>query len=94
LSVDVDTKNKKLLLSLLNQPDTFDRDISPSKGDLLELSFLCGNKKERITYGFKYNRGKWHEERFDPLGWMWHHEQELYGKIKPAIKANRNRIQK
>ena len=80
LSVDVDTKNKKLLLSLLNQPDTFDSDITPREGDLLELSFLCGEKEQRITYGFKYKRGKWHEEQFDPLHWMWHHEQELYGK--------------
>lgn len=88
LSEEIEVRNKNLLLTLLNQPDTFDKNIIPRQGDLLELSFSCGDDDRKITYGFKYNRGKWQEEGFDPLVWMWHHDEEQYGKIKNALKRN------
>jgi hypothetical protein len=82
-----DLQNKALLLNLLNNGNVFDAPVHPAKGDLLELSFLCGKTDyDRLYYGFKYTGTEWIEKEYDAFTWMQHHEEAAFGKVKNAIQ--------
>jgi len=81
LDKKTDLKNRNLLLDLLNSGNVFDQPIIPKAKDRLELSFYDGSLEQRITYGFVFKKGKWEEEGYDPLEWMWHHKPENHSKI-------------
>lgn len=82
-----DTFNQSLLLNLLNEGDIFDVEIKPSAKDRLEISLLIGpGKEDRITYGFECKQDKWVATEYDPLMWMWNHDEEKSGEIKNALQ--------
>jgi hypothetical protein len=80
-----ETFNWALLLRLLNEGDIFDIELHPKAGDRLELAFKYGEdsfpRDSRLHYGFCFSKGKWVKDEFDGLEWMWHHNEERYGKI-------------
>ncbi len=79
-------KNKAVLRKRLNEEDAFDIDIFPKNKDRLQLTFTCSAfSNQQITYGYSYKNGKWIEKDFDPLEWQWHHDEEIFGIIKPAL---------
>lgn len=84
--VDVEL-NKKTLLSLLNDGNVFDFDVELKNRDLLHIAFkFDGDDWQHNDYGFEFKKGEWKNVEFDALGWMWHHEEFKYGKIKNAIQ--------
>lgn len=84
----VDVKlNEKTLLSLLNEGNVFDFDIELKDKDLLHVALKFeGDDWQHNDYGFEFKKGKWKNVDYDPLGWMWHHEEFMFGKIKNAIQ--------
>ena len=93
MPVEIDEKtdlyNRVLLKKLLNEKAVFDKPIRPKKGDMLKLSLHVKNESQKLTYGFKYTKGKWEEEEYDFFLWAAQHKETKYGKIKNAIK-NKN----
>jgi hypothetical protein len=84
--VDVELNNKTIL-SLLNDGNVFDVDIELKNRDLLHIAFkFDGDYWQHNDYGFEFKKGEWKNVEFDALGWMWHHEEFKYGKIKNAIQ--------
>lgn len=88
----VEAHNRALLLARLNEDDAFDVDLSPREGDRLELSFRCAERgasgqanMKHIVYGYAFTSGRWVEEPYDPLSWSWHHDDEHFGEIRPAL---------
>jgi hypothetical protein len=84
--------NRTLLLARLQEPDAFDVDLEPREGDRLQLTFRfterdrAGRKTvKEITYGYARIRGRWVEEKYDPLLWHWHHDRERFGELRPAV---------
>lgn len=79
-------KNKAMLLKRLNETDAFDVELFPKSKDRLQLTFTCpGANDQQITYGYSYKKGKWVEEDYDPLEWCWHHDEQKFGIINPAL---------
>ena len=78
--------NKAMLLKRINEVDAFDIELSPKNKDRLQLTFTCTDSHDQqITYGYSYKKGKWVEEDFDPLEWSWHHDEQKFGIINPAL---------
>ncbi len=79
--------NRRLLLKLLNEGNVFDVEINQKQNDLLQLSFRPQPDGLTLTYGFVYRKGKWVAKEFDPLEWMWRHEEEKEGEIVNALQT-------
>ena len=77
--------NRKLLLKRVNEVDAFDIDLHPKSKDRLQLTFTCEMFYSPLNYGYSFNKGKWIEEEFHYLEWMWHHEKAEFGKITNVI---------
>ncbi len=88
ISFEDDKFNRDTLLRLLNDGNVFDVDMKPSYKDRLQLTFTNSSSSEKfqIDYGFEYLNDRWELIEFDHLEWMWHHEEDLFGKIKNAMK--------
>jgi hypothetical protein len=91
LHAKIDAHNRRLLLARLQEEDAFDVDLHPEEGDRLAITFRCSEAdasgrrvKKTITYGYARMGGRWVEERYDPLSWQWHHDQEQFGELRPA----------
>lgn len=90
----VDEINRKQLILLLNSKNVFDCDITFNTKDRLLISFGIGNTdRERINYGFAYHNNSWQELEYDPLQWIWNHEESETGKIKNALKKKKKNVQ-
>lgn len=84
--VDIES-NKKTLLNLLNDRNVFDCNIALKNKDLLHIALkFDGDEWQHNNYGFEFKKGSWENVDYDPLGWMWHHEEFMFGKIKNAIQ--------
>ena len=83
-----DELNERNLSALLNDGQVFDFDIQLKNKDLLQLAFkFNGDKEQHNNYGFEFKNGKWKTVEYDLFGWMYHHEEFKYGKVKQAIKT-------
>lgn len=79
----VDVKlNEKTLVKLLNGGNIFDVEMELIDQDLLHLAFTFEGDEQHNDYGFEFKKGKWKNVGYDPLVWMWHHEEFRQGKIK------------
>jgi hypothetical protein len=82
-----DTYNKEVLLKRVNEADAFDVNLNPKENDRLQVTFTRDvEDEENMNYGFVFKNGKWEEEGYDALEWMWRHEEETFGKVKEAFK--------
>ncbi|MFT5251128.1 MAG: hypothetical protein ACI87N_000099 [Flavobacteriales bacterium] len=90
--IDLDfVENQSALLKRLNESDAFDIPIVFKPKDLLEI--VINNTPdfhEAFTYSFKYNKGKWMTHETSPFDLMSHFDEEQFGKIKNALKRNKN----
>ena len=77
--------NGAILLDLLNSGAAFDFDVGLRNKDLIHIALKFDHEDDHHDYGFKYNSGKWKKTEYDSLMWMWHHEKDIFGKIKNAI---------
>jgi len=84
-----DSFNQATILRLLNEGNIFDNDIKPVKKDRLELSFSIDNMQQAtLSYGFEFKNNKWVAAKFDPLMWLWKHQQEKQGDIINVLEEN------
>jgi hypothetical protein len=82
-----DTYNKEVLLKRVNEADAFDVNLNPKENDRLQVTFTRDMEdEENMNYGFVFKNGKWEEEGYDALEWMWRHEEKTFGKVKEAFK--------
>ncbi|MEZ5539064.1 MAG: hypothetical protein R3E63_03720 [Pseudomonadales bacterium] len=79
----VDAINREHILARLREVDAFDVALQPADGDLLVLSFQAADGK--VDYGFEYSAGCWREKEYNSLMWLWHHDEEMFGKIRNAL---------
>ena len=84
LDLFLDMINRQSLMRILNEESPFDVNLSPAANDLLSLHFTCG-ENDKLVYGFKFEDNEWCDEPYDPLMWMWHHTEEIGGKISNAL---------
>jgi hypothetical protein len=76
--------NAKTLLRIVNDPDTFDKDLKPAKKDRLHLHFVMG-PFQNMDYGFEYDGTKWKTCKYDVFGWSSHHDKKGGGLIESAL---------
>lgn len=92
LDEQVEIQNKTLLLKRINEVDAFDVELNPKEKDRLQLSFKCGgDMNDFLDYGFEFRDGKWVEEQFDSLEWMWNHSEAKFGLIRNALVKTSSR---
>lgn len=83
-------ENQSALLKRLNEPDAFDVPIEFKSKDQLEIVInSTPDFYEAFTYSFKYIKGKWMAEETTPFDLMNHFDEEQCGKIKNALKGNK-----
>lgn len=92
LEATIDADNRAMLLERLNEDDAFDVDLKPQEGDRLQLTFRCSTPNASgqlqvkcIHYGYSRVAGRWVEEPFCPLTWLWHHEEARFGVVQEAL---------
>ncbi len=79
--------NKHTLANRLNEPDAFDKAISFRAKDQLEIVInnLLDDTR-RMVFCFRYKKGKWLEEEYDPFDLMNHYEELAFGNIEQIGK--------
>lgn len=78
--------NEATLLKMLNEGNIFDFDIELKNKDLLHLAFKFKGSEDYNDYGFEFKKGKWGILGYDPLSWMWHHDEYRSGKIINTVQ--------
>ncbi len=72
--------NNKSLLSLINDPSSFDVDLKPKAKDRLQLHFTI-DSVQFLDYGFEYKDNKWVSKKYHPFGWQEKYAEDKGGKI-------------
>ena len=82
--LNIDTLSERL-----NEADAFDIPIKFKENDQLEimLNNLSEDFTKRLTYCFKYKKGKWIAESFDTFELMNNYDELMFGKLKLIKKV-------
>ncbi|KAA5542059.1 hypothetical protein [Adhaeribacter rhizoryzae] len=76
--------NNTTLENRLNEPGAFDFPIVFKPKDQLEIVFnnFAKDDSNRLTYCFRFKKGKWVKEEYDVFELMSHYEEYAFGKMK------------
>jgi len=73
--------NQETLSKRLNEDDAFDKKIEFKPKDLLEIVInnLSDDKKKPMTFCFRFIKGKWVIEEYDPFELMNNYDEQAFG---------------
>lgn len=75
--------NNKTLLKRINEADAFDKEMSFKKDDQLEVVINnLGDEFNRMSFCFKYKKGKWRDEDYDTFGVEDNYDKVAFGDFK------------
>lgn len=80
--------NSQTLENRLNESDAFDEIIKFKPKDQLEIVInnLAEDEIERMTFCFKYKKGKWVEEEYDTFELMNRYDELAFGNFENLEK--------
>lgn len=77
-ALNVDTLNNRL-----NEPDAFDTPIEFKSNDQIEIVLNnLSDDTNRMTFCFRYKRGKWAVEEYEPFELMNRYDEYAFGKVE------------